>query len=52
MQTPIREAIMRRRNGEDIFCLYLEDGITDDSGHPGTGVFPEQQNFHGNIFRN
>ena len=51
MAIPISEAVMRRKRGKDVFCLYWGLGITDNGEHLETGVFLEPWNFHGNKYR-
>ena len=51
MAIPIKEAIIRRKNGRDVCCLYGGMGITDNDGHPETEVCPTQWNSHGNKYR-
>jgi hypothetical protein len=50
--TPMNAENIRRKRGGFGFCLELKGGITDNGGHPKTGVCPRQQNFHGNKCHN
>ena len=50
--TPMNAENIRRKRGGFGFCLELKGGITDNGGHPGTGVCLRPQNFHENRCHN